>query len=74
MKKQVAFLYTNDDHIKKKRNHRNGISHNMLKKDPGITLTKQMKDLCNEKKLEEIKDNARRQKVLLCSWISRNHT
>jgi hypothetical protein len=73
--KLMAFLYTKDKQAEKEIRETTPFSvvtNNI--KYLGVTLTKEVKDLCekNFKSLKrEVKDDLRRWKDLLCSWIGR---
>jgi hypothetical protein len=73
--KSMAFLYTNDKQTEKEIRGTTPftiVTNNI--KYLGVTLTKEVKDLCDknfESLKKEIKEDLRRWKVLLCSWIGR---
>jgi len=72
--KSMAFLYTKDKRTEKEIRETTPFSivtNNI--KYLGVTLTKEVKDLCgkNFKSLKETEEDLRRWKDLPCSWISR---
>jgi hypothetical protein len=75
LQKSLAFLYTNDDQIKKKYMETIPFTIASTKvKYLGVNLTNDVSDLYKEnyKPLKkEIEEDYRRWKDLLCSWISR---
>jgi hypothetical protein len=70
LQKSLAFLYTNNKQTEKEYMETIPFIISSKKiKYLGVNLTKDVNDLYKEKK--EIKEDYRRRKDLLCSWISR---
>jgi hypothetical protein len=73
--KSAVFLYSNDKQVEKEIReitHFTIVTRNI--KCLGVTLTKQVKNLCDKNfqtLKKEIEDDLRRWKDILCSWIGR---
>ena len=75
--KSVTFLYTTNEILEKE--YKNKIPFKIAPqkiKYLGINLTKEVKDLYDEKyktKIKEIKEDSKKLKTIPCSWVGKIH-